>query len=118
MGVELALSRDVCTSFDCSVPCVIVSHLASVHDVSVVFPPFQAELSLLSECFSDVDYDTLRAILKRETLNCKETVVFQAASNWAAAECARRDRDDTPDARRYGRAKTIKEGQGLASMTP
>ena len=36
-----------------------------------------------------IDFDTLLAILGRETLNCKETFVFNAADNWARAECHR-----------------------------
>ncbi len=45
------------------------------------------------ESFSDVDFDTLRAVLARETLNCRETVVFHAALRWSAAECGRRGID-------------------------
>ena len=39
---------------------------------------------------------TLKSILERESLNCKETVVFRAAMNWAAAECKRRGRAASP----------------------
>lgn len=60
----------------------------------------QAGLALMSDCFADVDVDTLKAILARESLNCRETVVFQASQNWAAAECQRRNLVDTPEKRR------------------
>lgn len=53
----------------------------------------QAELALTSEAFADIDFDTLLAILGRETLNCKETFVFNAADNWARAECHRQNLD-------------------------
>jgi len=51
----------------------------------------QAERALSSESFTDIDFNTLKAILERESLNCKETVVFKAAMNWAKAECIRRN---------------------------
>lgn len=51
----------------------------------------QAQLALDSEGFSEIDIETLKQILQRETLNCKETVIFQAALQWAAAECKRRN---------------------------
>ncbi|XP_076359088.1 BTB/POZ domain-containing protein 6-B-like isoform X2 [Tachypleus tridentatus] len=51
----------------------------------------QAELAVTSEGFGDIDYNTLETILSRETLNVKETILFQAVMNWATAECLRRD---------------------------
>jgi len=56
----------------------------------------QAEIALKSEGFTDIDFHTLQTILNRETLNCKEIVVFQAASNWAAAEAQRRGVEINP----------------------
>jgi len=56
----------------------------------------QAEIALKSEGFTDIDFHTLQTILNRETLNCKEIVVFQAASNWASAEGQRRGLEVTP----------------------
>ena len=53
----------------------------------------QAEFALTSDAFADIDFDTLISILLRETLNCKETVVYNAANLWAKAECARKDLD-------------------------
>ena len=40
----------------------------------------QAEMALTSDAFADIDFDTLMSILSRETLNCKETVVFTGKS--------------------------------------
>ncbi|XP_050295421.1 BTB/POZ domain-containing protein 6-B-like isoform X2 [Anthonomus grandis grandis] len=60
----------------------------------------QAELALKSEGFVDIDMSTLESILKRETLNCKEMNLLEAALNWAAAECGRRDIEATPQNKR------------------
>lgn len=67
----------------------------------------QAEEALASESFVDVDYKTLENILKRESLNVKELVLFQAASKWAEAECARKDLVVTPDTRRKVLGKAL-----------
>ena len=57
----------------------------------------QAQLALLhSDGFCEIDIDSLKEILQRETLNCKETVLFQAAIQWASAECKRRHMEPTP----------------------
>ena len=50
-------------------------------------------MALTSDAFADIDFDTLMSILSRETLNCKETVVFTAANHWAKAECKKKDLD-------------------------
>ena len=55
----------------------------------------QAEVALRSEGFTEVDHNTLKSVLARETLNCKEVVVFEAALSWAREECRRRG-DDQP----------------------
>ncbi len=60
----------------------------------------QAQLALLSDSFSDVDLDTLKAVLARESLNCRETCVFRAALQWAGVECDRRGLEPTPANRR------------------
>ena len=57
----------------------------------------QAEIALMSEGFTDIDFNTLLTILKRETLNCGEITVFQAAREWARAECSRRDKEPSPE---------------------
>lgn len=66
----------------------------------------QAELSLRSEGFCEIDPQTLEIVLRRETLNTKEEVVFEAAMNWAAAECKRQSLAPTTCNRRgvLGRA--------------
>ena len=51
----------------------------------------QAQLALTSDGFVDIDRETLKLILSRETLNCRETVIFNAAKRWAQAECVRND---------------------------
>lgn len=56
----------------------------------------QAEAALTSDSFTDVDFTTLRAILERESLNCKETVVFRSAMRWAVEECKRRGKNAPP----------------------
>lgn len=68
----------------------------------------QAELALTSDAFADIDFDTLMSILSRETLNCKETVVFNAANLWAKAECKRKDLDpDTSEDRKIVLGKAL-----------
>lgn len=44
-----------------------------------------------SEGFLEIDHETLESILSRETLNCKELHIFNAAIGWATAECERKD---------------------------
>ncbi|XP_063231616.1 BTB/POZ domain-containing protein 6-B isoform X2 [Bacillus rossius redtenbacheri] len=60
----------------------------------------QAEMALRSEGFADIDVHTLESVLARETLNCKEMRLFEAALGWAGAECGRRDLEPTPQNRR------------------
>ncbi|CAG9106013.1 unnamed protein product [Plutella xylostella] len=67
----------------------------------------QAEMALTSEGFVDIDVSTLESVLARETLNCKEIALFEAALAWAQAECARRDVDPTPQNRRAVLGRTI-----------
>lgn len=67
----------------------------------------QAELALRSEGFCDIDTQTLESILRRETLNAKEMVVFEAALNWAEAECQRQDLTPTIENKRLVLGKAI-----------
>ncbi|KAJ8934483.1 hypothetical protein NQ314_013358 [Rhamnusium bicolor] len=60
----------------------------------------QAEMALKSEGFVDIDMSTLESVLGRETLNCKEMNLLEAALNWAAAECGRREIEPTPQNKR------------------
>ncbi|XP_060943846.1 BTB/POZ domain-containing protein 3-like [Limanda limanda] len=67
----------------------------------------QAELALRSDGFCDIDSQTLESILRRETLNAKEMVVFDAALNWAEAECQRQDLAPTIENKRRVLGKAI-----------
>lgn len=57
-------------------------------------------MALTSDGFVDIDVSTLESVLARETLNCKEINLFEAALAWAHAECVRRDIDPTPTNKR------------------
>lgn len=60
----------------------------------------QAEMALKSEGFVEIDMSTLELVLSRETLNCKEMNLLEAALSWAAAECARKEIEPTPQNKR------------------
>lgn len=57
-------------------------------------------MAVKSEGFVDIDMATLESVLARETLNCKEMNLLEAALNWATAECGRRDMEMTPQNKR------------------
>ncbi|XP_065371659.1 BTB/POZ domain-containing protein 3 isoform X1 [Calliphora vicina] len=56
----------------------------------------QAEMAIKSEDFVDIDLKTFESILWRETLNCKEIHLFEAALNWAQNCCQKMPIDNTP----------------------
>ncbi|XP_043276947.1 BTB/POZ domain-containing protein 6 isoform X2 [Venturia canescens] len=56
----------------------------------------QAEVALKSDGFLDIDIHTLESVLSRETLNCKEIHLWEAALRWAPAECIRQELEPTP----------------------
>ncbi|XP_042864860.1 BTB/POZ domain-containing protein 6-B-like isoform X3 [Penaeus japonicus] len=60
----------------------------------------QAEMALQSDGFVDIDFPTLTSVLSRETLNCREIILFEAALSWAEAECTRQEIDSCPDNKR------------------
>ncbi|XP_055618543.1 BTB/POZ domain-containing protein 6-B isoform X2 [Toxorhynchites rutilus septentrionalis] len=60
----------------------------------------QAEMAIKSEGFVDIDLKTFETILARETLNCKEIHLFEAALNWAHAACTKIDIEPTSNNRR------------------
>ncbi|XP_017778270.1 PREDICTED: BTB/POZ domain-containing protein 6 isoform X2 [Nicrophorus vespilloides] len=60
----------------------------------------QAEMALRSDGFVDIDMSTLESVLGRETLNCKEMNLLEAALNWAGAECVRREIEPSPQNKR------------------
>ena len=47
--------------------------------------------SLTAEGFTDVDYETLLAVLERDSLSARESQLFEAAVRWADHECRRQD---------------------------
>lgn len=57
-------------------------------------------MALQSDGFVDIDFPTLTSVLSRETLNCREIVLFDAALNWAEAECGRQELETTPENKR------------------
>ncbi|KAH8313791.1 hypothetical protein KR067_011693 [Drosophila pandora] len=60
----------------------------------------QAEMAVKSEDFVDIDLKTFESILSRETLNCKEIHLFEAALNWALNACEKMSIDDTAQNKR------------------
>lgn len=67
----------------------------------------QAELALRSDAFCDIDARTLESILRRETLNASESVVLEAALNWAEAECHRRELAPTVENKRLALGEAL-----------
>lgn len=51
----------------------------------------QAEMAIKSEGFVDIDLKTFESILSRDTLNCKEINLFEAALVWAQFTCQKLD---------------------------
>ena len=56
----------------------------------------QSEKMLKSVSFTDIDHQTLKEILSRETLHVTEKTVFAAAMRWAEAECTRQGQVQSP----------------------
>lgn len=67
----------------------------------------QAEESLKSEGFAEMDYSTLEMVLGRETMNARELSVFRAACRWAEAECIRLELEPTPSNKRRVLSKAL-----------
>lgn len=57
-------------------------------------------MAIKSEGFVDIDLNTFESILSRETLNCKEINLFEAALCWAQSACQKLDIEATPPNRR------------------
>jgi len=51
--------------------------------------------SFNAEGFTDIDVDTLRAVLARDSLSARENQLFEAVVKWADRECTRRDITNT-----------------------
>ncbi|CAG9790760.1 unnamed protein product [Diatraea saccharalis] len=62
--------------------------------------------ALNAEGFTDIDQDTLNAVLERDTLRIREAKIFAAVLRWSEAECIRRQLPVTPTNQRMvlGRA--------------
>ncbi|XP_017848533.1 BTB/POZ domain-containing protein 6-B isoform X2 [Drosophila busckii] len=60
----------------------------------------QAEMAVKSEDFVDIDLKTFESILSRETLNCKEIHLFEAALNWALNACEKMSIDENAQNKR------------------
>lgn len=57
-------------------------------------------MAIKSEGFVDIDFKTFETILARETLNCKEINLFEAALNWAHAACLKMELEPTSQNKR------------------
>ncbi|KAF4531588.1 hypothetical protein B566_EDAN010054 [Ephemera danica] len=62
--------------------------------------------ALAADGFTDVDLDTLSAVLERNTLRIREAKLFQAVARWSEAECVRQNLPGTSEHQRsvLGRA--------------
>lgn len=67
----------------------------------------QAEMAIKSEGFVDIDIKTFETILARETLNCKEINLFEAALTWAHNACVKSDIEPTPQNKRQILGKAL-----------
>lgn len=56
----------------------------------------QTEQALKASTFTDIDEETLKLILERETLNTKELFIFEACLKWAECQCERQNLDANP----------------------
>ena len=95
------LVTDVNTSNVCYLLCCLLARSCHIEEPKLLercwnIIDSKTENTLLSDSFTEVDYQTLVQILGRDTLRAKETVVFAAAIRWAKAECTRQGRDTSP----------------------
>uniref|UniRef100_A0A8C8GJI0 BTB domain-containing protein n=1 Tax=Oncorhynchus tshawytscha TaxID=74940 RepID=A0A8C8GJI0_ONCTS len=63
--------------------------------------------ALAAEGFTDIDLDTLVAVLERDTLGVREVRLFVAAVRWAEAEAHRQQLQPTPENKRRVLAKAL-----------
>jgi len=56
--------------------------------------------ALAADGFTDVDLDTLRCVLERDTLRIREAKLFEAVVRWGVAECGRQQLPVTPQNQR------------------
>ncbi|XP_044729576.1 BTB/POZ domain-containing protein 2-like [Chrysoperla carnea] len=57
--------------------------------------------ALVSNSFTDIDLDTLIAVLERDTLQVFESKLFQAIIYWSIAECVRKQLPVKPENQRF-----------------
>ncbi|XP_055514831.1 BTB/POZ domain-containing protein 2-like isoform X2 [Leucoraja erinacea] len=60
-----------------------------------------------AEGFTDIDLDTLMAVLERDTLGIREIRLFNAVVRWAEAECQRQQLQLTPENKRKVLGKAL-----------
>nr|CAD7588583.1 unnamed protein product [Timema genevievae] len=65
--------------------------------------------ALSADGFTDIDLDTLNAVLERDTLRIREAKLFQAVVRWSEAECSRQQLTVSPENQRslLGRALSL-----------
>ncbi|XP_051979514.1 BTB/POZ domain-containing protein 2a isoform X1 [Xyrauchen texanus] len=63
--------------------------------------------ALAAEGFTDIDLDTLMAVLERDTLGVREVCLFGAAVRWAEAEAQRQQLQPTPENKRRVLGKAL-----------
>ncbi|XP_051549622.1 BTB/POZ domain-containing protein 2-like isoform X2 [Myxocyprinus asiaticus] len=63
--------------------------------------------ALAAEGFTDIDLDTLMAVLERDTLGVREVRLFGAAVRWAEAEAQRQQLQPTPENKRRVLGKAL-----------
>ena len=64
-------------------------------------------MALKADGFVDIDRQTLESVLSRETLNCREIVLWIATLNWASAECVRKEMEPTSANKRTALGNTL-----------
>ncbi|XP_060641047.2 BTB/POZ domain-containing protein 2 [Anolis sagrei] len=60
-----------------------------------------------AEGFTDIDLETLVAVLERDTLGIREVRLFNAAVRWSAAECQRQQLQVVPENKRQALGKAL-----------
>ncbi|EHH59037.1 hypothetical protein EGM_09036, partial [Macaca fascicularis] len=63
--------------------------------------------AITAEGFTDIDLDTLVAVLERDTLGIREVRLFNAVVRWSEAECQRQQLQVTPENRRKVLGKAL-----------
>ena len=90
------------TIVDASNACLLLSHNRILEETELMqrclcVIDTRTEKALQADSVSEIDHQTLKQILVRDSLGAKETLVLAAAVRWAEAECARQGRDVNPE---------------------